>query len=294
MPASRAYGLALVTIAAILWSTAGLFVRVLDLDVWTILVWRSLFAALSLGLLFVTKNRGRTLTAFGAMGWPGLTAIPLAVVSIGGYVVALKLTSVANVMIVYATVPFVAAGVAFLWVGERASPRVLVASAIALAGILIMAVASTRPGDIAGNLVALLMTFAFGTQLVMARRYPALEMVGINAIGAALCAMLAWPLAKTGLPDPRQMLIMAAFGITTTSLAYMLFLTGGRHIPSSEAGLIGLVDVVLSPFWVWLAFAEVPGLAAIIGGGVVLAAVLYFLAGEPWAVPSGASRPRPG
>jgi drug/metabolite transporter (DMT)-like permease len=289
MRASRAYGLTLVTIAATLWSTAGLFVRILDLDVWTILTWRSLFAALSLGLLLVAKNRGRTLAALVTIGWPGLIAIPLSVTSIGGYVVALKLTTVANVMIVYATVPFVAAGVAFLWIGEKASSRVLAASAIALVGIGIMAAAATRPGDIAGNGVALVMTVAFGTQLVMARRYPGLEMMSINAIGAALCGMLAWPLAQAGLPDQRQLLILALFGITTTSLAYLLFLTGGRYIPSGEAGLIGLIDVVLSPFWVWLAFAEEPGSAAIIGGGVVLASVLYYCAGEPWVVPGSSS-----
>jgi drug/metabolite transporter (DMT)-like permease len=288
MRASRAYGLTLVTIAAILWSTGGLFVRILDLDVWTILAWRSLFAALSLVLLFVAKNRGQAVTALTAIGWPGLVAIPLSVVSIGGYVVALKLTSVANVMIVYATVPFIAAGVGFVWMGEKAGSRVLTASAIALAGIVIMAAASIRPADVAGNLVALVMTIAFGTQLVMARRYPALNMMSINAIGAALCGMMAWPLAHAGLPDHRQLLILAVFGVTTTSLAYLLFLTGGRYVPSGEAGLVGLIDVVLSPLWVWLAFAEEPGIAALVGGAVVLASVLYYLAGEPWVVP-GAS-----
>jgi drug/metabolite transporter (DMT)-like permease len=78
-------------------------------------------------------------------------------------------------------------------------------------------------------------------------------------------------------PSPAELVILALFGITTTSLAYLLFLTGGRYIPSSEAGLIGLLDVVLAPLWVWLVYAEEPGVAALVGGGLVLAAVVWYL-----------------
>src|SRR5258708_37368297 len=106
----RAYGIALVAAATVLWSTAGLYVRLLDLDVWTIQAWRSLFAALSLfALVFVDKGR-QAPHAVAAIGWPGLAAVPISAISMICYVAALKLTTVANVMIVYATVPFVAAG----------------------------------------------------------------------------------------------------------------------------------------------------------------------------------------
>jgi drug/metabolite transporter (DMT)-like permease len=80
--------------------------------------------------------------------------------------------------------------------------------------------------------------------------------------------------------------ILALFGITTTGLAYLLFLIGGRHIPSSEAGLVGLLDVVLGPLWVWLAFAEDPGQPALIGGGLVLGSLVWYLL-------AGTRRPAP-
>lgn len=275
----RTYGLVLVTAAAVLWSTAGLFVRLLDLDVWTILAWRSLFAALSLALVVIVQNRQHTVRAVRAIGKPGLFAIPVAVVSMGSYVIALKLTTVANVMVVYATVPFVAAGIALVWIRERAGLPVLLASAIALLGILIMAASATRLQDVAGNAVAFLMTFAFGIQLVMARRYPSLEMASINACAAALCALICLPFAAAEIPDLQQLIVLALFGVTTTALAYILFLTGGRHIPSGEAGLIGLIDVVLGPLWVWLVFSEQPGQAALVGGGLVLASVVFYLSG---------------
>ena len=277
---ARAYGLGLVTFAAVLWSTAGLFVRSLHVNLWTMLAWRSLFAAMALAVIVVAQHRGRTLAAVRAIGWPGLAAIPVAAVSMASYVVALTLTTVANVMIVYATVPFLAAGIAFVWMRERPSPRVLIASGLALAGIAVMAGSATRPQDLLGNAVAFVMTATFAVQLVMARRFPSLRMAPVNAAGAALCAAVFWPLAAAGVPSGAELAILALFGIATTALAYLLFLTGGRHIPSGEAGLIGMLDVVLGPFWVWLAFGEQPGAAALTGGGLVLAAVVWYLAGQ--------------
>ena len=275
----------MITVAAVLWSTAGLFVRALDLDVWTMLGWRSVFAAISLGAIVVYQNRGGTLAAVRGLGWPGVAAVPIGVISMTGYVASLKLTTVANVMVVYATVPFVAAGVAFLWIGERAARRVLVASGIALLGIMVMAGSATRMQDIAGNACAFVMTASFAVQLVMARRYPALQMAAVNAIAASLCALVCWPMMAATMPSPLQFLLLAGFGVTTTALAYLLVLTGARHIPSGEAGLVGLLDVVLGPLWVWLAFSEQPGAVALVGGGLVLAAVLWYLASQHFARP---------
>jgi drug/metabolite transporter (DMT)-like permease len=275
----RAYGIALVAAASVFWSTAGLFVRMLDLDVWTMLAWRSLFAALSLLVVAVVQNGRRSPLRLFAMGWPGLVAIPISAVSMFSYVAALKLTTVANVLTVYATVPFVAAAIAFVWMGERVERRVLLASSIALVGIVVMAGSATRPQDLAGNALALLMTVTFGVVLVLARRHPTIAMAPVNALAAALCAAACWPLMTGGIPTAAELVILALFGFTTTALAYLLFLTGGRHIPSSEAGLIALLDVVLGPLWVWLAFSEQPGRPALVGGSLVIAAVAWYLAG---------------
>jgi len=274
---NRAFGVALVAGATVLWSTAGVYVRLLDLDLWTVQAWRSLFAALSLVVLLAADRGVGTPRVFWSIGWRGWAAVPLSAASMLCYVAALRLTTVANVMIVYATSPFFAAGIALLWLGERVERRVLTASAAALAGIAVMAGSATRPADIAGDAVSLLMTVTFAVLLVMVRRYPGLAMTPINALGAALCALISWPLMTGGMPGPGDLLILAVFGTTTTGLAYLLFLTGARHIPSSEAALIGLLDVVLGPFWVWLGFGEIPGTLALIGGGIVLAAVLWYL-----------------
>jgi drug/metabolite transporter (DMT)-like permease len=276
-PSDRALGIALVAGATVLWSTAGFFVRLLDLDNWTMQAWRSLFGALSLLAIIVGQHGRRTPQAFRAIGLVGLAAVPIATISMFTYVAALKLTTVANVAVVYATVPFIAAAVAFVWNGERSTRRTIIASAIALVGICIMVGSATRGGDLAGDALSLLMTVAFAVQLVMARRYPSLSMAPVNALGAMLCALLCWPLMPGVSVSPSQLLILAAFGTTTMGVSYLLFLTGGRRIPSGEAGLIGLLEVVLAPLWVWIGFGEIPARAAVVGGTLVLGAVVWYL-----------------
>jgi len=289
-------GVALVAAATVLWSTAAVYVRLLDLDVWAIQAWRSLFGALSLFVVIAARHGRATPRAFLSIGWKGLAAVVPSAISMGAYVAALRLTTVANVMVVYATVPLIAAAVAWFWIGERITRRTTIASLVALAGIAVMAGNATQPGDIAGNLLSLLMTLCFAVLLVMARRYPDLPMAPINALGAALVAVLCWPLmpagfSLAGIPSAGELAIMALFGATTMGLAYLLVLTGGRRIPSSEAALIGLLDVILGPLWVWLGFGERPGSAAVVGGALVLGALVWYLAGgrPPKSSTTGAS-----
>lgn len=280
-------GLALVTAATVFWSTAGLFVRALDLDVWTIAGWRSFFAGCALLLVVAVRDGRRLPGAVAGLGWPGLLAVAMSGISMFTYVAALKLTSVANVLTVYATVPFMAAGLAFVWSGERASRRVVWASAAALCGILVVVGGAVTPRDLAGNALSMLMTATFAIVLVMMRRYPALNVALVNSLAAFCCATACALLVGVDLPGGKQLAIVGVFGFVTTALAYLMFLTGGRYIPSGEAGLIGLLDVVLGPLWVWLAFAERPSGGALAGAAVVLAAVAWYIAGEVWR-PTGA------
>jgi len=275
----RVRGIALVAAASVVWSTGGLFVRFLDLDLWTMPAWRALFSALSLLVVVIIDKGGEAPKAFYDMGRLGLLAAPVAAVSMICFVAALKLTTVANAMVIYATVPFVAAAVAYLWVREKIERRTLIASLGALFGIAIMAGSATRPSDLAGNALSFLMTLSFAVLLVMARRYPSMAMAPINALGALLCALFCFPFVPSGMPSASEMLVLAIFGATTTGFAYLLFLNGGRLIPSSEAGLVGLLDVPLAPLWVWLVFGEEPTFSALIGGAIALAAVIWCLWG---------------
>ncbi|GGE13713.1 permease [Aureimonas endophytica] len=272
-------GLVLVFAATILWSSVGFFVRLLDLDVWTVLGWRSFFGAIGLFLIMLWQYGRGSGRAIAGLSRAGLVAIPVAALSMFAYVASLTLTDVANVMTIYATVPFVAAGIAFLWLGERPSRRVVIASALSFCGIALMAVTALGGSDMRGNALAFVMTLGFSFMLVLARREPGLPMAPVNLAGALICFFAALPLMPAAWPTPGQFLILAVFGLSTNALAYILFLTGGRHIPSGEASLITLLDVVLGPLWVFLAFGEVPSPMALVATATVLAATTWYILG---------------
>jgi drug/metabolite transporter (DMT)-like permease len=281
----RRRGIAMVAVSAVLWSTAGLFVRMATLDTATLVLWRSLFAALTLGGLAVA--RGGFGALFAVWRRPGVAALfaGTAVLSSTTYVLSLRMTTVANVMTVYAALPFIATAIGFVWMGERVTRRFLVAGVVAAGAIAGMAGASAGGHDLIGIVAALVMTTGFAIQLVAIRRYGGIDVMALNAWSAAACVPIVAPFAQMMVPEPRQIVACAFYGMLTTGFAYVLALEGGRRVTPGEAGFISMLDVVLGPLWVWLAFAERPGAAVLLGGAVVLGAVAWYLATS--AAPAG-------
>ena len=199
-------GVALVTASAIAWSTAGFFTRLIPLDTWTTLLWRGIFGAAGIFLFILVQERRSALDGFRVMGWPGWS---FAVVSAAGmlcFIAALKHTSVAHVAVVYATVPFVAAGLAWLVLREIASRSAILASAAALAGVAVM-VGLGADGSLLGDLYAFAMTAAMAVMMVIARKHrfiPMLPAVCMSALLSALVAapFAAWVMPGGGPPEP--------------------------------------------------------------------------------------------
>ena len=283
----RLFGFLVVAAASILWSTAGLFTRAITLDLWTMVAWRSLFACVTL-LVIAFARSGPSGFDPRRLGLPGLVYVPIAAFSMVGYIAALRLTSVANVMTIFATMPFIAAGIGFLLLRERLSRDAAIASGVAFAGVAVMAGLSGRDGALAGNLLALAMTAGFAGAVVMARRWRDLDVTLATACASGLCAIGCGLLAAPGVPAPDQLLLLFLFSLATQSVSYLLYLTGGRHLRAAESGLISLLDVILAPLWVWIAFAERPGFPALLGGGVTLLAVICYMSRQLARRPRGA------
>jgi drug/metabolite transporter (DMT)-like permease len=276
---ARRRGVLLVLIATVLWSMAGLFARLLaHLDVWTVLGWRALFGAVSIALIgLIEYLSGRLDSPFGFGPLSPVVAL-LAMIAISAYTASVMTTTIADVMVIYATLPFVAAAIGFLINGERVSPRTLAASGVALAGIVIMVASGLGSGRLLGQSLSMLMTLAFAGMMVLQRRQPKVSMIAVNALGAlgsGVFGLANSPLQPIGAHD---FILLFAFGLTTIGLAFVIFMEGAKFIPSAEAGLISLLDVVLAPIWVFLAFGENPGIATIVGGAIVLAAAVWRMA----------------
>ncbi|WP_221795135.1 DMT family transporter [Oceanobacter mangrovi] len=287
-------GLLLVVISTILWSTAGLFVRVADgMEVWLFVVWRSIFTVATMAAYLVLAwwlQRRKQRSSAGTGGNPRLrfgkpellSSTAIAVASIF-YVASLSWTSVANVMTIYATLPFLAGLFAFLWLRERVSRLFIICGLAAMAGVIIAVGGGFSGSDLWGYLAALVMTATFASQLVIARRYQNLNTPFCVLMGGLFSILFALPFVEFSIPSAQGLLGAMLYGAFSTGLAYVLVLAGSRRIGSAEAALISMLDVVLAPVWVWWFYDEHVDIATLVGGSVVLLAVFWYLSGKALA-----------
>ena len=273
-------GVALVLIAAFLWSLSGVLIRLLHMDIWAIQLWRSL-ATLLLFIPILIATYGRdTLKEIKSVGKIDLLCAALGSIAMFSFINAVAATTVADVLVVYATLPFFAAFFGWIISKEAVGRRTLSASCVALAGVFVMVSASAGDGRILGDLYSLVMTVTFALQLVILRKYRGRSIIVINIISVLLNVIICLCVAPIAVPQASELVIVSALGGLSMGLGMMLFTMGARLIASAKASLIGLIEVVLGPLWVWLAFNENPGGAAFVGGALVLAAVVWQIMGE--------------
>jgi drug/metabolite transporter (DMT)-like permease len=144
-------GTILVAFSSIAFSTAGFFTRLIDTDVWTMLFWRGLSGGVFILCFVGATRRERTLDAFRSIGRAGLACIVCSAVSTICFIWALRLTTVADVTIIYATAPLLAATIAWIWMSERPHAITLAASILAMLGVALMCRGAVKGGNILGN-----------------------------------------------------------------------------------------------------------------------------------------------
>jgi drug/metabolite transporter (DMT)-like permease len=244
-------------------------------DSWTILFWRGLFGGGAIAVwLVATQGRSgfRDLIETGRNGWLVAGLSTLAMVC---FIPALQLTSVSNVAIIIATGPFVAAALAWISLREKARLSTLIASFVALCGVAII---SGNPGggsDARGIGLACLMTLAIAAMTVVIRRHRQTSMVAAAALSNFLGSLVSIPLAGSiASVSTTDMMVLAMFGFFQVATGLTLFVLGSRLLPSGQASLIATLETPLMPFWVWLAFQEIPSSRALVGGALVMSAVV--------------------
>ncbi|WP_158978634.1 DMT family transporter [Parasedimentitalea maritima] len=269
-------GLLLVSVSAVAWSTAGLFTRLIPLDTGTILVWRGIFGAIGI-LAFALAMQGRSaIRDVRKMGWPGWSFAMISAVGMLCFITSLRMATVAHVSIIYATVPLVAAALAWLLIGEKPARSAVVASVFSLFGVSII-VGLGAEGNLAGNVLAFGMTFSLAVMMVISRRYQDIPILPAACVSALLSSVAAFPFSNGLFVSGYEMSLLALFGLVNSAIGLALFTVGSRMIPASETALIGALDAPLAPIWVWLCFAEIPSAETMTGGAIVFIAVVLHI-----------------
>ena len=265
----------MVALAAVVWSTAGVMQRQLSVGVAVQVGGRAVFAAAAVAVYVAITERGRVVEACRSVGVAGVGFASCVAVASGSFMVALNHASVAQVLFIQSIAPVLAALLGRAVLGERLSARTVVAMAVALLGVGIM-VGSPGGGSALGDGLSVLMAFAFAGAIVIARYRRDVSMAPAVCLAQLMLLVVAAPFALAGgiSLGASDVLWLALLGAGQIGLGLILLTIGARLIPAAQVALISLLEVVLGPLWVWLAVDERPSAATIVGGAVVVAAVV--------------------
>ncbi|MEZ5924867.1 MAG: DMT family transporter [Hyphomicrobiaceae bacterium] len=279
--AQYAGGIAMVLLATLGWSLAGLFVRLMpDLDGWQINCWRGLWTAVWIFLYLLATRRQTFLTSFRGLPLTGVL-LSAGFFAAGStlYVTSLTLTSTAIASCIGALSPIFTAVIAWLVLKERPGWLTIFAAMVAIAGVVIIFADGLETGRWLGAFTMVIVALSFSIQTVTLRNYRAFDMVPAIAAGGLLAFAIA-ALVGGGLDvGGREIALLAAMGLVQLALPLILFVRSAKHVPAVTLNLIALLDAVLNPLLSWIGAGEVPDRAAFIGGGVIVLAVLLSILG---------------
>jgi drug/metabolite transporter (DMT)-like permease len=267
---TRNAGVFLILLSALVFSTAGLFTKGISADAWSIIFWRGLFASIfTMGYIFARGTFDKEVLAMGKSGW--VVAL-LGASGTAAFIPAFKLTSIANVSLIYATAPFVAVAVAWAWFREKPRLVILLSSALAIVGVLIIVRGSIGGIRLKGDGLALFMTVLMSLIMVIYRRYPNTPAAGPSILSSLFLLPFGFYLGDPLAASFREVAIMAAFGMAF-AIASVTLSEGARRVPPGETALLSALETPLAPVLAWLVLSELPTNATLVGGAVILLAV---------------------
>jgi len=232
----------------------------------------------ALAAFVAVKERSRTITVFRSMGVAGLGVAVCTAFASGLFIVALNHATVANVLFMQAVSPIAAALLAWIALGESVTARAGVAMAVAVVGVGLM-VGGPGSGGLLGVGAAAGMTLSYSVAIVITRHRRDISMTPAICLSQLLLVLVVAPLAAPASIGQHDLVFLVLLGVGQMGLGLVLFAMGARLIVASEIALITLLEVVLGPFWAWVAVSEKPALTTVVGGAVVVAAVLLQTTG---------------
>lgn len=267
-------GAFLIVISAITFSTAGLFTKGVEAGSWDVIFWRGFFAAAFTTLW--TMKRGTLRQNFLGMGYSGLSIGVIGALGTAAFIPAFKLTTIANVSLIYAISPLVAALLAWFVIGEKVSTRTMAGCVGALFGVAIIVSGSLGQISLYGDLLALWMTIAMALIMVIYRKYPATPGAGPQVLQSVLLLPFAAMLGNPFDVERTEVYILAAFGLLF-AIASVTLAEGAKRVPSGQTALLSSLETPLAPVFAFILLTEIPNTATFLGGFVVLIAVLFSI-----------------
>lgn len=277
---SHKQALMFMIIAPAMWSSAGVLSRLLEsARGFEVSFWRSFFAGLFVAVALLFQHKSKALTKVKALGVYGAFSGLMWGAMFSCFMLAITMTTVANALIVESLAPLLTAIFAWIFLREKIPTRTWAAIFVACIGMVWMFIDGFSQLDSRGLIGVILATcvpIAASTNVIILKKGGQdVDLIPAVFVGGTLSACLMLPLALPLTVSLHDILILAVLGVFQLGLPCMLMVHAAKGLSAPEISLLSLLEVLLGPLWVWLAVGEVPASATLIGGAVVLAALVF-------------------
>ena len=265
----------LVFLGACSLSFGGLIVKSFEgATLWQILFWRSLFFILIVTIFLLLTYKTKVLYAFKKSGLPGLIGGIVLSSGFCGYVFAMYNTTVANTNFIIQTQILFLAIFGYIFLKEKISKITLISIFLAIAGIILMVGSSLSPGQMTGNLAAFIMPISFAILILIIRKYPHVDMIPLQLIAGIVAMVVGYLIAGKINISYHDIFLGFLAGFFQLGFGFIFITIGARNTPSAIVGIIMITEAVLGPLWAWMFANENPPMTVLIGGRVIIFAVL--------------------
>ncbi len=271
----------LVFLGAFCLSFGGLIVKSFEgATLWQILFWRQLFFVILVSIFLLLTYKKKVFIALYESGLPGLFGGIILGFGFSAYVFAMYKTTVANTNFIIQTQAIFLAIFGYLFLKEKISKLTLVSIILAITGIILMVGNSLSPGQLSGNLVAFIMPISFAVLIIIVRKYPNVDMVPLQLFAGVVAMLIGYFVSTKISISTNDILLAFIAGFFQVGLGFIFITIGAKKTLSATVGILMMTEAVFGPFWAWIFLEEIPQLIALIGGSIIIIAVLiqfFFL-----------------
>ena len=265
----------LIFMGALSLSFGGLLVKSFEgSTLWQILFWRSLFFSLTVLAFLIISYKRKTFQAFYESGLPGFFGGIILSFGFCGYVFAMYNTTVANTNFIISLQILFLAVFGYFFLKEKISAITLTSIVLAISGVFLMVGNSLSPGELSGNLAAFTMPITFAVLIMIVRKFPTVDMVPAQFVAGISSCLIGFILSNKLMISPHDIFLGFLAGFFQVGFGFIFITIGARSTPSAMVGVIMLSESVLGPIWAFLFVSERPSMFGLIGGSIILFAVL--------------------
>ena len=272
-------GTILVLLGAICLSFGGIIVKSFEgANLWQILFWRQFFFSIVVALYLLISFKKNFFKSFRSSGLPGVIAGVFLGVGFSAYVFAMYHTTVANTLFIISTETIFLALFGYIFLKEKINLVTLISIIMGMSGVLLIIGSSLSiqsNTQFFGNIVAFIMPISFAVLVVIVRKYPKIDMVPSQFIAGVIAALIGYLVAGKLSVSPHDLFLGFLAGTFQIGFGFIMITIGSQTTPAAVVGILMLTEAVFGPLWAWLFINEIPPASVIIGGSIIISAILF-------------------